>query len=55
VADVTVYTDGIRFLWTVQGFHVWIEENVGGHGVRTIEPLVRASLSVDYDAIDTRP
>jgi hypothetical protein len=56
VADITVYTDGTRFVWTVQGFHVWVEENVGGPlRVRAIEPLVGASLTVDYDAIDTRP
>jgi hypothetical protein len=56
VTDITVYTDGIRSVWTVQGFHVWIEEQGGGPlGVRKIEPLVRASLTVDYDAIDTRP
>ncbi|MGH2681608.1 MAG: hypothetical protein ACRDIX_00050 [Actinomycetota bacterium] len=56
VADITVYTDGTRLLWTVQGFHVWVEENVDGPiPVRALEPLVRASLTVDYDAIDTRP
>jgi hypothetical protein len=56
VADITVYTDGTRFVWTVQGFHVWLGEGLSGPPrVRAIEPLVRASLMVDYDAIDTRP
>ncbi|MBI4259395.1 MAG: hypothetical protein HY658_02405 [Actinobacteria bacterium] len=56
VDGVEVFTDGIRAAWAVQGLWVWVE---GGPvdrlpGVDAVEPLVRASLAVDYDAIDTR-
>jgi hypothetical protein len=54
--DLTVFTDGIRSVWTVQGFHLWLDENVEStipEGV--VRALVEASQRVDYDAIDTRP
>lgn len=56
VDDLTVYTDGIRLVWTVQGFHIWVGEGLEGPvAPKDLEALVRASLRVDYDAIDTRP
>jgi hypothetical protein len=54
-AGITVFTDGIRSVWTVQGFHVWIEPGLDGPlPEEVVWALVEASLSVDYDAIDTR-
>jgi len=56
VAGVSVYSDGIRTVWLAQGFAVWLwpvaDEPIE---TATLEALVRASLSVDYDTIDTRP
>jgi hypothetical protein len=55
VDDRTVYTDGIRLVWTVQGFHIWVGDGVGEPiALKDLEVLVRASLTVDYDSIDTR-
>ncbi|MGH2722726.1 MAG: hypothetical protein ACRDI0_00395 [Actinomycetota bacterium] len=56
VEGVLVFTDGVRAVWTVQGLHVWVE----GGPVDTLPPpeviaeLVRATIAVDYDEIDTR-
>lgn len=51
----TVYTDGIRLVWTAQGFHVWVGEGLDGPiAPEDVEALLRASLRVDYDAVDTR-
>jgi hypothetical protein len=53
--ETTVYTDGVRIAWQAQGFTIWVEVDVGGPVPReAIEDLVRASLEVDYDTIDTR-
>jgi hypothetical protein len=56
VAGRTVFTDGIRAVWVVQGLRVWVE---GGPvddlpELDVVAPLVEASEAVDYDAIDTR-
>jgi hypothetical protein len=55
VDETTIYTDGVRIAWQAQGFTIWVEVDVGGPVPReAIEDLVRASLDVDYDTIDTR-
>jgi hypothetical protein len=58
VGDLAVFDDGIRLVWTVQSFHVWLEVNVDDTvpvPAEEVEALMQASLRVDYDAIDTRP
>jgi hypothetical protein len=56
VAGRTLFTDGIRAVWVVQGLRVWV---AGGPvddlpELDIVAPLVEASGRVDYDAIDTR-
>jgi hypothetical protein len=54
--DLVVFTDGIRSVWTAQGFHLWVDANVEGSvPTEVLRALAKASLRVDYDAIDTRP
>jgi hypothetical protein len=58
VGRLALFDDGIRLVWTVQGFHVWLEFNVGDTvpvPVEVFEALMQASQRIDYDAIDTRP
>jgi hypothetical protein len=56
IAAVTVYSDGVRAVWTVQGLHVLTSGETGEPPPGPIiDKLVRASLAIDYDAIDTRP
>jgi hypothetical protein len=55
VEELTVFSEGVRFVWTVQGLHVWMESNVEGTvPEELVRALVEASQRVDYDAIDTR-
>jgi hypothetical protein len=48
---ITVYTDGVRTAWQVQGFTMWVD---GPVPPEALEDLVRASLDVDYDTVETR-
>jgi hypothetical protein len=51
-----VYADGQRVAWLADDLWVYLTGLLGGLPTeRVIEDLVRASLAVDYDAIDTRP
>ena len=51
-----MFSDGVRITWEADGLWVWLSsatpDPLPPHEV--VEGLVRASLDVDYDAIDTR-
>jgi len=56
VAGRTLFTDGVRAVWIVQGLRIWV---AGGPvddlpELDVVAPLVQASKRVDYDAIVTR-
>jgi hypothetical protein len=62
VAGVPVLTDGIRTVWMTQGLAVWLQPSALPESKEdpfldpeTVEALVRTSLRVDYEAVDTRP
>lgn len=56
VAGVPLYSDAIRTVWMVQGRAVWLDAALDEPFTDGIlEPLVKASRDIEYDAIDTRP
>jgi hypothetical protein len=56
VNETAVFSDGVRITWEADGLWVWLSSADSDPlpPREVVEGLVRASLDVDYDAIDTR-
>jgi hypothetical protein len=56
VNETAVFSDGVRITWEADGLWVWLSSATSDPlpPREVVEGLVRGSLEVDYDAIDTR-
>jgi hypothetical protein len=56
VNETAVFSDGVRITWEANGLWVWLSSATPDPlpARDVVEGMVRASLDVDYDAIDTR-
>jgi hypothetical protein len=56
VNETVVFSDGVRVTWEADGLWVWLASATSDPPLppEVVEGLVRASLDVDYDAVDTR-